>query len=1186
MLISNYINKHIFSISHPYNSLESINIPDLSTLSRLFDLFLLLPDNKNFADQLIIAVEDQQNLPFGDIRRRIANLCSLVIAVESCLKAICRLRYSGDAVKLTQVESPGLTLRGLLEHGWLLPKMLWDENYTNKKHCPVYWSQQDCLTAIAYRVYLLRNEFSHKSPIYSLEELTSLFNITLALLILVIRYGPNHIVLELAISPYLKYLEWVSQSLDRDYDRYVSLQAFLKWEPNSLDDLPISLEQSESSITYPIPKGPEEISQIVKQLHKMVLIGGGGAGKSHTLKHITVLLAKEILALQSSPRQIPIYLPANVLGNGNNLLKYLFTFLKNFEGIDIESDLFNGQLWLFIDGLNEIPPKYYHEVIQDIKAFLIIYPKCRLLVSTRQELYHNELPLPVYEILPLTPHLVEEILRLNATTEKKGKQLFSLVKTDKRLLALFKTPLMSRLLCELPTQMRIPRSIGEMMNVLFNQVFEREERKGDQVPKCIKVMILVDMAQIIRNNLSTVIHEEEILYTFENITRRFAQDISPTYILTRLIESSVLERRDDGYIGFFHETALDYFFALNLKKIWEDNPSTEAKNTIMTATKTSIEILSGLLDSGDTFTRFIAQNDLKLACQCYSARSNRSKLLFKELLAEIKFRLQTQSIEDTFIALEAMAILDEFEATQAIFKILPELSQQAQTVASDALVKYAPSGVTEEVHKFLVSGAFVQQLVAIKFTIAHQLIEVTLLLINLAELHQINLQEVLSEALGCLESPESLNYLQQQCNTNLENRTIQLDIAIKALNSKKAEPILKLALEDADINVRLAATIKIDAINISTLDTEIFNLVVNEPNFLIRLIGTQIILRRVDKPCRITVIQRLFSTPPISNESLPASRIMDVVSLLHQDELEDVALQALCTPHVQMQSLIITKILERNSALALNILDLVDFEDMKITSGAKAALIRSVIYNGYINLEMLEKAMKPTLPAGIRLAVINMLNKLPINIISIILQKALSDPSENVRAVSVKSLGCYPELCTEQVIEPLIFDLNKSVQKYAWRLVNQHSIFENNKLLNWTEISYPIYLRIRAIQELCSRRFKWDLKMVCSFVQDKDYGIQRQGYLILEAISKTNLKHIGKVKNWVQCSYGFLVRLDTKEKLFFHISNLTDRQYIPKCNDLVNFKIGEIDIDHIKPCAIQVSFICRSHRNQIRKNIR
>jgi cold shock CspA family protein len=712
-----------------------------------------------------------------------------------------------------------------------------------------------------------------------------------------------------------------------------------------------------------------------------------------------------------------------------------------------------------------------------------------------------------------------------------------------------------------------------MMNVLFNEIFKREERKGDKISQRIKIMALVELAQKIRKESGTAISENQILHLFENITQRFAREVSPISLLTKLIDSSILQKRGDSLIGFFHETALDYFTAVGLKDAWENNTDVEIQANLMSATQISIEILSGLLNNADTFTRLIAQHDIKLAARCYSARSQRSEILFQELLNDSKSRLLIEPI----LALDSLAALDEVEATQTIFKTLSELRTKALSFISKTLVKYAPKGTKEEVKKALVFGEFAQKLVAIQFTNAHQLVEFSAEIIALAELHQSDLIEEIAKALGSLESPEALNYLAQQCNTAIDCRSIPLALAINYLSSERAENVIKLGLVDLDIEVRRAAISKIETINISGIDTKIFEIFTTDLDFITRLILTPILLNRTDKSRHKEIIKGLFSIAPYRDEKLPYTRIMRVVLSLHQDELEEMALQVLCTRNSSLQSIAITKILSRNPDLAINLFDLVDFEDPEISSGAKAAIIKAIITTENVNTCILEKAMSPLLSPGIRIAVVEMLEYLPADIGNMILQKSLIDTSQDVTLRAAKLLISVNELCSEENIKKFLFHPKKNVQKQIWHIINKKSIFANSQLLEWTNNNYATYLRVRAIEELCLRKFMWKLQTVCNFVRDNNYDIRQKGHRILEAMFRDASEYIGQIKDWnIERGFGFITKIDTKvrtkENIFVHTSSLIDRYYVPSPNDLVTFRMAQKNRSKIQ--AIQVRFLC------------
>jgi hypothetical protein len=913
MSIKEYVCANLSYISHPFNINTSagINLPDLKALCQLLDHFLGLPNHQQLGQQITTAVEDHQNLAFSDTTGRISALRSLVFTVEPFMKAVGRLRYADNPEELKRVEKEGF--KNLLQNGQILANLKWDNDYSYTQnqpnnHCNKYWSEQECTKAIAYEFYNLRNKIAHKTINDPAEKISTLFNATLSLILLIINHAENRSILELKTSPYFSYIELISNNFDPEYEKYVSLQVSLKWIPSSLDDqILFPMFRGMSSTNSP-PDKADEISTLAKQVDKMILTGECGAGKTRTLRHTAVAIAKEILSLKLILQQIPIYFPADILNPREPILTLFQRILPTIHLNEIQNDLELGRYWLFIDGLNEVAPQRYLETIQEIKVLLINYPKCRIIIATRQEAYNNELLLPVYELQKLTPYGVKRILELNSKTEEQGCQLFKSLKKDKHLLAVFKTPLMSKLLCELPKSIYIPRNIGEMMDVIFTQIFEREERNGKKIPRSIKNMVLIELAKKIRNGSGAATSEESVLQTFRDITRNFSHETSPSLLILKLIESGVLERRNDGQIGFFHETALDYFSALGLKNIWDENFSYNlCQEIIATNGTTTITILAGLVTNIDQLIQYIAEQDLKLAAICYSAHSNRSNKEFKKLLE----KTQDLLLDDSSLAVQSMAALDEVIATNAIFAALPKLSGEALKSASRALIEYAPSGVVEAVQNALASGEFTKKLVAIQFASAHQLIEVEQALIILADQHQADLAGDLAKALGHLETPKALAYLEGQLEVPADKRSVPLDVAILAGVSEASATLLKKALFDSEVNVRQAAINRIEAIDIADLDSVVTQLVKTDSDFLVRLIGAQIILRRVSETQREDILISMFSTSLPEGNFFPSARILKVLSLLRANEIEDVILQALCQSNLALQSLIFNKLLSR-----------------------------------------------------------------------------------------------------------------------------------------------------------------------------------------------------------------------------------------------------------------------------------
>lgn len=1177
MSVKEYILNNLTYISHPFNTAGQIVLPDLKSVCQLLEDFLKLSSYQQLGNQITTAIEDHQKLAFVDVTRRILNLKSLVLTVEPLIKILGRLVHANNIEVLTRLENQ--SFRSLLEHGLILPKMNWDENYTNKKHCQNYWAQQDCLPALAYQVYLLRNEFAHgnefahETPKYPIERISTLFNSTLSLILLTIRHTPNRVVLELEISPYRSYIEWISQNLDPEYDNYVPLQANLKWEPNLLDEqrlIPLTTDMTSSVI---LPKEIDNVSILIKQVDKMILAGEGGAGKSRTLRYTAAKIAREIMSLQLTPQQIPVYLPADILNGRENFSNQLSRFLQTIHLSEIQSSLEIGRYWLFIDGLNEVAPQRYLETIQEIKTILINYPRCRVIIATRHETYNNQLFLPIYDLQKLSPYGVKQILISNSETEEQGSQLFNGLSKNKRLLALFKTPLMSKLLCKLPKEIRIPRSTAELMSTIFSQIFEREERKSDRISRTIKNMALIELAKRTRYNSGTALTEESILQIFRDITQDFARDISPNLLLLGFLESGILERRNNDSISFFHETALDYFYALGLKKIWDASYKDELCEEIISTNATVIQMLAGLITNIDHLITYISKYDLKLASQCYSARSNRSLEIFNNLMETIK-SLLTNSVDEQILAVQSMVALDEDKATKEVFKWLPKLSKEAGKKASLALIEYVPSGAIEEVYNALESGEFIQKLVAIRFASANQLIELDQTLITLAEQGQVALKNVLAMAIGRLETSKTITYLECQLEMALNERSIPLDIAINSAVSEFSKNLLLKALFNSEASIRKAALSRIEELDIAYAYLQMVDIVKADSDFSIRLIGTQILLHSANELEREDIVKSMFSADVLESDDIPKAIIIKLLSSLRLNELEDILLQILCQSNKVLKSLVVDLLLKRNPKLALNFFDFIDFQDSKVPSGVKSAFIKAVIVTHDITPEMLQKGTSSAVQIGVRRSVAQMLASLPEESFEPTLKIMLKDPEDNVKLEVFKTLCNSTKCFSDSIIFPFLYESSQLLQKWAWRLVNERKLFSNSKLLSLIKEDIPKYSQMRVIQELCERRFQWSLRQACNFARDNDYIIRWHGYNILKAILSESDETIGKVINYkVSPKHGFIICLDnSKEKIFFKLNNINDRRYIPRYGDIVAFKINRMD-NSDKICAENIRFL-------------
>jgi len=103
---------------------------------------------------------------------------------------------------------------------------------------------------------------------------------------------------------------------------------------------------------------------------------------------------------------------------------------------------------------------------------------------------------------------------------------------------------MAKLLCDVPADIPIPRSLGQLMKIVLDQVLAREDRKGERVSKSIRILVLSALAQYIRGRGTTVALEPQVLAVLAEVLKQYANDVSTAGLLANLIGSGILDRHE------------------------------------------------------------------------------------------------------------------------------------------------------------------------------------------------------------------------------------------------------------------------------------------------------------------------------------------------------------------------------------------------------------------------------------------------------------------------------------------------------------------------------------------------------------------------------------------------------------------------------------------------------------------
>lgn len=121
---------------------------------------------------------------------------------------------------------------------------------------------------------------------------------------------------------------------------------------------------------------------------RMLVLGGPGAGKTTLLQHLALELSTEQLQVDGQP-YLPVFLRLRQLAlvptAELNIQQYLDQrWLASGLSQDQVDQLWQqGQLWLLLDGWDELPSEQHRIVTQQIQSLLDTYPGLRVLISGR-----------------------------------------------------------------------------------------------------------------------------------------------------------------------------------------------------------------------------------------------------------------------------------------------------------------------------------------------------------------------------------------------------------------------------------------------------------------------------------------------------------------------------------------------------------------------------------------------------------------------------------------------------------------------------------------------------------------------------------------------------------------------------------------------------------------------------------
>ena len=318
------------------------------------------------------------------------------------------------------------------------------------------------------------------------------------------------------------------------------------------------------------------ITSLVHEGDRLLLVvGGGGSGKSTALKRIAYELARREVESAKSIR-IPVIPRASDLAEESptSLIDYalqqIHMLVSGLKQPFKEEDLQAGRLVVMIDGLDEIGTEASADYVMElIQQFHSTYPKCQIIVTSRSTTYtissSRVKPFTFYNVTDLNLAQAVKIIKALAKQQSLSVEDSSeVLRQLQEVHGVSLNPLIVTIFVATSdiSKRDIPPNITELFKKYTELMLGRwdeEKRLHQQIQAPVKDLVLQQVALKMHERRQTSIAADEfreMVYS-ELKNRGFIEETPLLY--EEIVERSGLFRRDSNHIAFRHLLFQEFF---------------------------------------------------------------------------------------------------------------------------------------------------------------------------------------------------------------------------------------------------------------------------------------------------------------------------------------------------------------------------------------------------------------------------------------------------------------------------------------------------------------------------------------------------------------------------------------------------------------------------------------------------
>jgi len=434
--------------------------------------------------------------------------------------------------------------------------------YFERENLPNFEGKTEFLAHLC-RAYCARNEAGHKQPSWADNDLFVLQNRNSVMVVFLYATLKHYDVLKNAVEKMRVDRETNIQSYQEDIELYLKkvINDFEKWQKRfvairSTEKIELYAREELDDENRKAREGTIESLRDNIAEKQMMIFGDAGMGKTTTLEYLTHNDAKKCLLNQLN-ENIPVHIKLIYLTGERTIANEILNILP-LEPTIIQSLLENGNISLFLDGLNEIVVKEKRqEVIKQIQSLINAYPKMRLLISSRESQYFNignTQRVPVFQLIKMGEKQILEFIRKNShqTTQKAIQERME----DPILFNWLRVPMWLKMIIEVIERTgKIYDKKTELMDAFFEQTYERERNNDNSFEIRPFKLLISHLAFSLYSESRNSASEEKISYFLgQKVNNVFELD----NFLKKAFEFHILTKDKNKY-SFTHEEFFYYF---------------------------------------------------------------------------------------------------------------------------------------------------------------------------------------------------------------------------------------------------------------------------------------------------------------------------------------------------------------------------------------------------------------------------------------------------------------------------------------------------------------------------------------------------------------------------------------------------------------------------------------------------